>query len=779
MGRALSGRVLGATRWSWRADRAATPRLWRGAIVAALAVLAFAAAPQAGRAQSAPQTIVASSLNPSQYGQSVTLTALIAGNGNGAPSGSVQFMDGPNALGGAVAVKTLGAGYPIAGGSQHTCAVTVAGGVKCWGFNYYGELGNSANNGTFNANPTPLDTGLSGVVAVAAAAYHSCAVTMAGGVECWGYNNKGQLGSDPGVVGTSSSTPLDTGLTGVAAIAAGEYHTCAVTAGGGVKCWGDNGLGQLGSDTGGGTSPTPLDTGLTDVVALTAGTYHTCALTGVGGVMCWGYGGNGQVGDLSNLTGVVAIAAGANHSCALTSSGGVKCWGYNANGQLGNNSTTSSNTPVDVSGLTSGVVAIAAGGDHTCALTAAGGVKCWGYNLSGELGSDPNIVGTSSPTPLDTGLSGIVAIAAGLYQSCALTAAGAAKCWGLNNYGELGNAPGVVGQASSTPVDVTDFGDGATQLFGSARLPTAALAAGTHSITAVYTSDDTNSHGNNVADPITQMVNTADQTIGFTSSAPASPAVGATYAPAASASSGLAVVLGVTGSCSFDGTTVTFIAAGSCTVTADQSGSANYNAAPQATQSISVAKTTPAVSLDVSPNPSMSGQSVTFTASVGGDGYNTATGTVTFMDGASTLGTGSLSGGTASFTTSALAVGSHSITAVYGGDANFTTSHVIGGIADGEQGRDDDNGERLTDHDRGRRGGNAEGKCRVTAPASATPSGQVTFKDKNVTLGTGTIASGVAQITANLTPIGTHAITASYAGDAILAASSATTGVQA
>src|SRR5262249_27224958 len=126
--------------------------------------------------------------------------------------------------------------------------------------------------------------------------------------------------------------------------------------------------------------------------AIGAGGDHTCALNTAGGLKCWGVNGLGELGDgttttrrvpveVSGLaTDVIAITSGRDHMCVLTEDTGVKCWGRNTDGQLGDGTTTNRTIPVDVSGLTTGVMAIFSGAYHTCALTSAGGVKCWGRN---------------------------------------------------------------------------------------------------------------------------------------------------------------------------------------------------------------------------------------------------------------------------------------------------------------------------------------------------------------------------------------------------------------
>lgn len=300
----------------------------------------------------------------------------------------------------------------ISAGYYHTCALTQTGRIKCWGDNSYGQLG----DGTTTQKTTPVEvSGLtSSVSAISAGGFHTCALTQTGGVKCWGANEYGQLGDG---TTTPKTTPVDvSGLTsGVIAISAGYYHTCALAQTGGVKCWGANKYGQLGDGTFGDDNikNTPVDVSklTSGVNAIAAGYHHTCALTQSGKLKCWGNNGNGQLGngdtssrnipvDASELTSVVsAISGGEYHTCALTKIGEVKCWGANWSGQLGDGSTTDRTAPVNVSGLPSGVKAISSGGEHSCAITQAGKVKCWGANWSGQIGDGSS--DNTRPTPVD------------------------------------------------------------------------------------------------------------------------------------------------------------------------------------------------------------------------------------------------------------------------------------------------------------------------------------------------------------------------------------------
>lgn len=139
----------------------------------------------------------------------------------------------------------------------------------------------------------------------------------------------------------------------------------------------------------------------------------------------------------AQISGVLTIDSGYYHNCALNSSGGIKCWGYNAYGQLGNGTNVDSVISVNVYGMSTGVASIALGGWHSCALTTYGAVKCWGENWSGQLGDGTN---ANRTTPVDvTGLSsGVKSIRVGDNHSCALTTSGGVTCWGMHGYGPLG-----------------------------------------------------------------------------------------------------------------------------------------------------------------------------------------------------------------------------------------------------------------------------------------------------------------------------------------------------
>jgi len=346
-----------------------------------------------------------------------------------------------------VPVDVLSLGAPVSGmavGSEFTCALMRPGAVRCWGNNYSGQLG----DGTYVNHSLPNDVaGLgAGVVAMAMGTSHVCARLESGELRCWGGLSGEELGN--GIPSRRSAPVNVVGIDeGSSAIAVGDSHACATTSAGEVKCWGDNWYGKLGDDTHTPHIVPAAVLGLGEGAgagAISAGSAHTCTRKAGGAAVCWGAGDYGQVGagfdgnypyaaPVSGLsTGTARVTAGANHSCAVTDAGGVKCWGLNNAGQLGDGTTDSQPAPVDVVGLASGISFVAAGYDHTCAITTLGSVKCWGSNDGGQLGESTT---DWQSTPIDVvGLDAIaVAIAAGNSETCVVTDAGVVKCWGLGS----------------------------------------------------------------------------------------------------------------------------------------------------------------------------------------------------------------------------------------------------------------------------------------------------------------------------------------------------------
>ncbi len=356
----------------------------------------------------------------------------------------------------------------VSGGSNFdgifTCGLNSSGGIKCWGVNDSGQLGDSS----LTASTVPVTvTGLaSGALQVAAGRAHACAVVSGGAVKCWGKNTYGQLGDNST---TTRNSPVDvSGLSsGVSRVFAGSEHSCALKTNGALVCWGRNQTSQL-SGTGASTcagencSLVPLTVYGSGVLDAAAGSYHTCAVVTGGAATCWGNNYYGQLGNNSTSdsaspvsvtglsSGVTQITAGNVHSCALNSDGEVLCWGANGAYELGYESVSvcdggmidCSKVPdyVTESGGSnvSSIAQISTSplGSHNCAVTLTGGARCWGSNINQELGntaSDDCLAGVNncskSPITVHDNGSGIVHISAGDDYSCAVTSSGSIRCW--------------------------------------------------------------------------------------------------------------------------------------------------------------------------------------------------------------------------------------------------------------------------------------------------------------------------------------------------------------
>ncbi len=286
----------------------------------------------------------------------------------------------------------------ISAGYLYTCALLADRTIRCWGSNTIGQLGDGTTTGSHTsggpyANPVTV-TGITTAIAVSAGWNHSCAILAGGTVRCWGWNQAGELGN--GTTADSLTPVAVTGITNAVALSLGRQSTCAVLADGTIRCWGLNTYGQLGDGTTVNRSASVAVTGITTAVSVSADNYHTCALLGDATVRCWGDNWYGQLGDGTTsfgvaspvtfgATGVVAVSVGNASTCALLAGGAVWCSGKNSQGGLGDGTKTNRVTPVPVSGITT-ATAIGVGLAHACAMLASGTVTCWGANYTAQLG---------------------------------------------------------------------------------------------------------------------------------------------------------------------------------------------------------------------------------------------------------------------------------------------------------------------------------------------------------------------------------------------------------
>lgn len=269
--------------------------------------------------------------------------------------------------------------------------------VWAWGANSKGQLG---NGNIIGSNIPVAVSSLSGITAIAAGGEHSLALKNDSTVWAWGYNFYGQLGNG---TNTNSNVPVYlSSLTSVTVIAGGAYHSLALKNDSTVWTWGWNNFGQLGNGSYVDSSNIPVAVNsLTGIIAIAGGDYHSLALKSNGTVWAWGLNGNGELGNgnytdsnvpvqVSSLLGITAIATGGEHSLALKNDGTVWAWGGNGEGQLGNGTSTMSNVPVQVNSLID-VTSIVGGSAHNIALKNDGTVWVWGWNSYGQLGNGTTI----------------------------------------------------------------------------------------------------------------------------------------------------------------------------------------------------------------------------------------------------------------------------------------------------------------------------------------------------------------------------------------------------
>ena len=406
----------------------------------------------------------------------------------------------------ALPIIDLGVGrtaVQVSAGNEQTCVVLDNATAKCWGINEYGQLGydNLTNigdgAGEMGASLTAINVGVGRTArAISTGNEFTCASLDNHTVKCWGRNGLGELGKGfkegvtlgDAALGDNSGemtalTSLDLGTSySVTSISTGESHTCAIFNNGSVKCWGRNQFGQLGygdiSNRGDSSNEMGLNLPFVDLgtgrtaISISAGFTHTCAILDNAKVKCWGrnlYGrlgypdiGGNDWGDAPNEMGdnlayvdlgtgrtASAISTGQSHTCAVLDDGTVKCWGYNNAGQLGYGDTTDrgptlgdmgDNLPIVPLGVDAS--AIDTGASHTCALLINQNVKCWGYDFRGQVGSGTGLnigdaPGEVAANTVDLG-SLATAISLGDSHSCAILTSGSVKCWGYNNYGQLG-----------------------------------------------------------------------------------------------------------------------------------------------------------------------------------------------------------------------------------------------------------------------------------------------------------------------------------------------------
>jgi alpha-tubulin suppressor-like RCC1 family protein len=389
------------------------------------------------------------------------------------PTLAEASVNGPVDAADATASPVLDSGPPEFNDSQfvisskqhHSCAVNPNMQAFCWGDNSEGQVG----DGTKNQANAPVHIA-DNVIDIAAGYTHSCMVlgNDAGDLYCWGKNDRGELGD-----ATKDNRYVPMGklsMSGAVKVGVGGWHTCALTKLQGVRCWGDNYYGALGDGTFNASTVYVDVKNLSQVTSLAVGVMHNCASTQQGKVYCWGRAVFGEVGyavdgnngspdpgdygspnatEVPGLSDIVEVVAGEDHTCAIRGTdGAILCWGRNDYAQFGDalkggGHTTPART-VDV-GSDGGdkpyppyPVHLTAGKFSTCGVFSGGQVRCWGENNYGQLGNGDTVPGPYVPSPYIKGLKDIVDLATNEHTCGWRRGDQTMFCWGRNDLGQLG-----------------------------------------------------------------------------------------------------------------------------------------------------------------------------------------------------------------------------------------------------------------------------------------------------------------------------------------------------
>lgn len=319
--------------------------------------------------------------------------------------GTIGDRDSPARISGGFTWQSL------AGATEFGCGATTGETAYCWGTDFRHRLGNDTVSNLCDGEPcrtepTRAVIGGFSFTQVVTGLRHGCGLDPDGKALCWGDNASQQIGNDTAlfeecgfgnaaVQCTEQPIPVQGDLA-FARLTAGATHTCGLTALGEAYCWGGGFSGQLGNGASGNRGFPVAVTGGITFVALSAGSNHTCGVADDGTGYCWGSNAAGQLGTGAGSTNEPApvadgitfaqIGGGGSHSCGVSTDGIGYCWGQGADGQLGTGESTGIEpTPVPVAGGL-GFATMAVGGRHSCGVTTAGAIYCWGANDRGQLG---------------------------------------------------------------------------------------------------------------------------------------------------------------------------------------------------------------------------------------------------------------------------------------------------------------------------------------------------------------------------------------------------------